>query len=325
MRTRQEWLEMEKFCEGKTPKQVARELNCSVGAARQIMCRIYAKDYPPEGVPVRHRNPVNKIGFQKQEHRRIDKYIPVLQEMNDRTLQEVGDSLGITRERVRQLYDELNVERKSHFYLKHRFSREDVEAYVSGVYTKREAVEKMGLSYAGIDKLCEQYGIEPKFRPHEWAALKAVGLRRCCACKEVKPVSEFSHINRSCKPCAAARTRHYYQLRKDKHFLLLHNSEPYTYFKAGHHPSEPVWTTDSSEALIIKGSNMTNRHWFRLIRSGCRFVEIPNLNEQIPTSETGRSVTDSVSPNGAGPGPSVVPSGDSQAQRLVSCEGAAHC
>jgi hypothetical protein len=284
MYTHEEWLKMEKLAEGKTTKELAAILGCTVPNAWYLQKRLRARDYPPPGI-VKHHKPIHGNRGQVR-HRPSKEYIPALQAMSRLTLQEVGEQLNLTRERVRQLYVLYGIPRRRLTAVEKAcqlITPELLQKYTDGTRHMREACAEFG-TYPEMIKACAAaHGVRLLFRTDARRALAAQGLRRCNICHNELPLDQFVRISKprgrgySCKDCTAANARRWYD-RHRHDLLVLHHPELLYLGIDGR------WTSSLRMALLIT-NGQRQRYKLYEFPEGTRFLQVQDKVTKLLTAE----------------------------------------
>lgn len=338
MRTLEEWLELEKLVAGKGTREVADILGCTVGQAYHIRLRCANRDYPPPGYPKRHLT-TNKVGYNRHKARKSEKLRPMLEEGIGFTLEEVGQVMGITRERVRQLYVEAKIDRKFKDIrwdrLLSRVTKESLEQFTDGQRTQLEAIGGLGVSIHQLYKIASHYGVVLKFRHQVNRELYESGHRKCVACREIKPFAEFYsnslnlHVQPVCKVCAKATVREHYRKCKGRFAVLMLGDRFLNRDGSG-------WTSNLRDASIFTHSQRCNTrlYWFP---EGTKWFWLePEIAKTLTKTEEAQTIRASdvqsgapqqsrsipLPTNGAEAREGSIEPGHNQEQRPVDAEGA---
>lgn len=125
----------------------------------------------------------------------METYRQVLTEHADtKTLQEIGDMLNITRERVRQLYNLFGITRNKHPHTSSRNTAliELIRQEAPNHDTIHALAKAIGREHSTVARLKRQFDIPFMSRTQKIKAEEArTGLRTCCKCHIAKPLDEF--------------------------------------------------------------------------------------------------------------------------------------
>lgn len=154
---------------------------------------------------------------------RQHRYFEVLTAGANKSLEEVGKELGITRERVRQLYVKLKIPRKK--FPNTSWKNEGLVNKIRGLALEAKSIlsiaEALDISYLTVARILKIHNIPFK----NWVQKRleqelATGIRICTSCRTPKPLTDYykQHDGRlgklgSCKDCVNLKAR---KLRANK-------------------------------------------------------------------------------------------------------------
>jgi hypothetical protein len=135
------------------------------------------------------------VDVEKQE-----RYRKLLIEHAKDTLQVTGDALGITRERVRQLYELFNIERRQ--YASRVWKQFPMHRINGRLWFDRDEIlpicEKMGIKFRAVAHVLNKHGGHVMTRN---VKLGIDGLRWCSLCNRAVPIKDYSKFENRCLRC----------------------------------------------------------------------------------------------------------------------------
>lgn len=298
-----------------------------------MLRRIAEGDIPKSDPRHRRIQDDSQYGYRPHAKKITVKYVPTLQAMAHEPLEAVGRKLGVTRERIRQLYHQYQIPRLTHRQRTlGRISKEALLKYTDGQYSQCEACAELETSPEVLQEAATFHGVELLFKRQLYRMLYAEGLQKCSSCHEIKPLIAFTTTTGSyrisgrhsiCKKCTARNVRLIYQKQRNRIFAAQFG---------GHFDSGNGWkTADLTQASIALGSTRNNR-WNKL-KDG-KLVDVTERIVELLTpmdiflklqcsekrfrefcAEAGVVPPDNLPAHGAITRASTVTSGDSQAQR----------